>query len=109
MLEAIKQIIGPAFRKLNKKLCTLNHYHLLQDDKMGGSCSKHGRNEKRIHILDGKFETKRPLRRSRRRWKNNMNREIREIELVVLDWIHMAQARDHLLALLNTVMKLRVP
>jgi hypothetical protein len=34
---------------------------------------------------------------------------IRKIGWEVVDWIHLAQVRDHWRALVNTVMKLRVP
>jgi hypothetical protein len=36
-----------------------------------GRCSKHGRDEK-YNILAGKPEVKRPLRRPRNRWEDNI-------------------------------------
>jgi hypothetical protein len=57
----------------------------------------------------GKPEGKRPLRRPRRRWVDNMKMDLREIGWDGVDWIDLAQDWDHLRALLNTVMNLRVP
>jgi hypothetical protein len=45
-------------------------------------------------ILVRKLETKRPLRRSKRRWEDNIRLDIRKIELKVVDWIHLTQDRD---------------
>jgi hypothetical protein len=46
---------------------------------MGGACNTHGRDEISIHILVGKPEGKRPLRRPRRRWEDNIRMDLREI------------------------------
>jgi hypothetical protein len=64
-----------------------------------------GRNVYRV--LVGKPEGKRPLERPRRRWKNWMKMDLREIGWGV-EWIHLAQDRDHWRALVNAVMNLRV-
>jgi hypothetical protein len=42
-------------------------------------------------ILVGKREGKRPLRRLRNRWKNNIKMDLREIGWEGVDWIHLAQ------------------
>jgi hypothetical protein len=47
--------------------------------------------------------------RPRIRWENNITTDFRETEWEVVDWIHLAQDRDQCLALVNTVMNLRVP
>jgi hypothetical protein len=39
---------------------------------MGGACSTHGRNKKRIKILVRKPEGKRPLGRPRNTWEDNI-------------------------------------
>jgi hypothetical protein len=57
----------------------------------------------------GKPEGRRPLRRPRRRWVDNINMDHKEIEWVGMDCIDLAQGRDQWRALVNTVMKLRVP
>jgi hypothetical protein len=59
--------------------------------------------------LVGKPEGKRPLGRQRRRWVDNIKTGVREIGWDGVDWIDLAQDRDQWRALVNTVMKLRVP
>jgi hypothetical protein len=54
-------------------------------------------------------EGRRPLGRSRRRWKDNIKMDLREIGFEDEDWIHWAQDWDRWRALVNTVMNLRVP
>jgi hypothetical protein len=39
-------------------------------------------------------ERKRPLRRPRRRWKDNIRMYLRKIGWEDVDWMHMAQGRD---------------
>jgi hypothetical protein len=57
----------------------------------------------------GRLEGKRPLKRTRHRWKDNIKTDSREREWGGMDWIHLAQDRDQWRALVNTVMNLRVP
>jgi hypothetical protein len=57
----------------------------------------------------GKPEGKNPLGRPRRRWVNNIKTGLREVGWVGIDWIDLAQDRDQLRVLVNTVMNLRVP
>jgi hypothetical protein len=45
-------------------------------------------------ILVGKPEGKGPLARLRRRWLDNTEMNLREIEWCGLDWIDLAQDRD---------------
>jgi hypothetical protein len=52
-------------------------------------------------LLVGKPEGKRPLGRPRHRWIDNIKMDLLEIRLNVVDWIG--------LALVNSVMNLRVP
>jgi hypothetical protein len=44
-------------------------------------------------ILVRKPEGKRPLGRARRRWKNNIAMDLREIGWKGVDWIHLTQDR----------------
>jgi hypothetical protein len=60
-------------------------------------------------LLVGKAEGKRPLRRPRRRWIDNIKMDLLEIGFNVVDWIGLAQDRYRWRALVNSVMKLRVP
>jgi hypothetical protein len=57
----------------------------------------------------GKPEGKGPLGSSRRRWKVNIGMRLRVIAWQVVDWIHLAQDMDQLQAVVNTVMKGRIP
>jgi hypothetical protein len=70
---------------------------------MGGACSTNG--EK---ILVGKPEGKRPLGRPRLRWVDNIKMDLRVIGWDEVDWIDMAQDRDHWRALVIMVLNLRV-
>jgi hypothetical protein len=56
----------------------------------------------------GNPEGKRPLGRPRRKWVDNIIMDLREIGWDGLDWIDLAQNRDKWMALVNTVMNLRV-
>jgi hypothetical protein len=60
-------------------------------------------------ILVGKPEGKRPLRRPRRRWVDNIKIDLREVEWCGMDWMNLAQDRDQWRVLVNTVINLRVP
>jgi hypothetical protein len=42
----------------------------------------------------GKTGGKRPLRRIRLTWEDNIKRNLRKIEFEDVDWIHLAQDRD---------------
>jgi hypothetical protein len=60
-------------------------------------------------VLVGKHEGKRPLGRYGRRWKDNINMDLREVGWGSMDWINLTHVRDRWRALLNAVMNLRVP
>ena len=60
-------------------------------------------------VLVGKPEGKRPLRRTRRRWDDNIKLDNPEMGCGVMDWIDMARDRDRWRALVNVVMDLRIP
>ena len=57
----------------------------------------------------GKPEGKIPLGRLRRRWKDNIKMALQEIGCGGMDGIELAQDRYRWRALVNAVMKLRVP
>jgi hypothetical protein len=56
----------------------------------------------------GKQERKRPLVRLRRRWEDNIKIDLGDIEWGGMDWINLAQVRNHWMAFMNTTMSLRV-
>jgi hypothetical protein len=80
----------------------------IKEDDIGGACNTHGKNEKYINILVGKPDGKRPLGRPKRRWEDNIWVDLGEMSWEGMEWIHMAQDRDQLRAIVNTVMNLRV-
>ena len=57
----------------------------------------------------GKLEGKRPPRRPRCRWEDNIEVDLQEVGYGVMDWIDLAQDRDRWRTLVNAVMNLRVP
>ena len=57
----------------------------------------------------GKPEGKRLLGRPRHRWEDNIKMDLQEVGCDGMDWIDMDQDRDRWRALVNAVMKLRVP
>jgi hypothetical protein len=60
-------------------------------------------------ILGIKIKGDRPLERPRHRWEDNIKMDLRVLGWGPMDWIHLAEDRDQWLALVNTVMNLRVP
>jgi hypothetical protein len=69
----------------------------------------HGEESNAYSILVGKPEGKILLGRPRRRWMDNIKTELIEIGWGGMDWIGLVQDRDQCMALVNTVMNLRVP
>jgi hypothetical protein len=47
-------------------------------------------------------EGKKPLRRPRSRWEDNLRMDLREIWRKGVDWMHVAQDRDQWRAVVNT-------
>ena len=60
-------------------------------------------------VLVGKPEGKRPLRRPRRSWEDNIKMDLEEVGRGCGDWMELAQDRDRWRALVSTVMNFRVP
>jgi hypothetical protein len=60
-------------------------------------------------ILVGRPEGKRPLKRARCRWEDNIKLDLREIGIGGANWIQLAEDRVQWRAFVNTVMNLRVP
>jgi hypothetical protein len=76
---------------------------------MGGTCSADGEERGVYRILVGKPEGKRPLRRPRHRWEDNIRMDLQEVGRGGGDWIGLVQDRDSWRAIVNAVMNIRVP
>jgi hypothetical protein len=59
--------------------------------------------------LLGKPEGKRPLGRHRRRWEDNIKKDLKEVACGCMDWIELVQYKDRWRALVNALMYLRGP
>ena len=57
--------------------------------------------------LVGKPEGKRPLGRTKHRWKDNIKMDLGEVVCGGMDWVDLAQNRERWRALVNAVMYLR--
>jgi len=68
-----------------------------------------GEERRAYRVLVGKPEGKRPLGRPRRRWVDNIRRDLQEVGCRYVDWIGLAQDRDRWRTLVSAVMNLRVP
>jgi hypothetical protein len=76
---------------------------------MGRAYSTNVAKRNAYRIFVGKPEGKTALGRPRCKWVDNIKMDHRDIGWVGTEWIDLAQDRDQLRALLNTVMNLRVP
>jgi hypothetical protein len=76
--------------------------------RWAGHVARMGEKRNMYRLLVGKPEGKRPLERSRRRWIDNIKKDLLEIELSVMDWIGLAQDRYRWRALVNSVINLQV-
>jgi hypothetical protein len=76
---------------------------------VGGTCGTHGEGRGVYRVLVGRPEGKRPLRRPRIRWEDNIKMDLREIGIDGAKCIRLARDRVQWRAFVNTVMNLRVP
>ena len=77
--------------------------------RWAGHAARMGEGRSVHRVLVGKPEGKRPLGRSRRRWKDNIKMDLQEVGGGYGDWMELAQDRERWRALVNTVMNFRVP
>jgi hypothetical protein len=62
-----------------------------------------------IKVLVGKPDGKRSLGRPRRRWEDNIKKDLQEVGWGGIDWMELSQNRDRWRALVIAVMELWVP
>ncbi|KAJ4445269.1 hypothetical protein ANN_07070 [Periplaneta americana] len=68
-----------------------------------------GESRNAYRVLVGRPEGKKPLARPRRRWKDNIKMDLREVGYDDREWINLAQNRDQWRAYVRAAMNLRVP
>ena len=76
---------------------------------MGGTHDAYGGRESVHRVLVGKPEGKRPLRRHRRRWEDNIKMDLQEVGGGCGDWMELAEDRDRWRALVGTLRNIRFP
>jgi hypothetical protein len=120
--DVLRRIFGPkrdevtgGWRKLhNKELRDLysssSIIRIIKSMRMRQAAHVARMGEKRnaYRLLVGKTGGKRPLGRPRRRWVDNIKKDLLEIGWGGVDWIGLAQDRDNWRAPVNAVMNLRV-
>ena len=62
-----------------------------------------------LKVFVWKPEGKRPLGRTRHRWKDNIKMDLQEVGRGCGDWMELLKDRDRWRALLSTVMNFQVP
>jgi hypothetical protein len=74
-----------------------------------GHVAEEGEKRNTFRLLVGKPEGKRPLRRSIRRWVDNIRMDLGEVGWGDVDWIGLAKDRNRWRAFVNLVLNIRVP
>jgi hypothetical protein len=77
--------------------------------RWAANVARRGEKRNAYRLLVGKPEGKRPLGRPRRRWLDNITKDLVEVGRGDVDSIGLARDRDKSRALVNAVMNLRVP
>ena len=82
--------------ELNDLYCSPNIVRVIKWRRMrwAGHVARMGEERGLYRVLMGKPEGKRPLRRPRRRWVNNIRMDLQEVGFWFMDWIGLAEDRD---------------
>jgi hypothetical protein len=75
---------------------------------MGGACSTYGERRGVFRVLVRKPEGKTSHGRPRRRWEDNIKKDLQEVRCWGMDWIDLAQDRDRWRTLVSEVINFRV-
>ena len=97
--------------ELNDLKSSPNIVRVIKSRRTGwaGHVARMGERKGVCKVLVGKPEGRRPLRKPRRRWEDNIKMDLQEVERGCGDWMELAQDRDRWPALVSTVMNFRVP
>jgi transcription termination factor 2 len=77
--------------------------------RWAGHVARIGEGRGVYRVLVGRPDGKRPLGRPRRRWKDDIKTDLREVGIDGANWIRLGQDRVPWRAFVNTAMNLRVP
>ena len=77
--------------------------------RWAGHVARMGEDREVHRVLMGKAEGRRPLGRLRRRWVDNIRKDLQEVGCGYMDWIGLAQDRDRWRTLVSAVMNIRFP
>jgi hypothetical protein len=111
MLKNILWIYSSRNDELHSLYSSPNIVRVITSGRMrwAGHVARMGEGRGVYGVLVGKPEGKRPLRRPRGRWEDNIKMDLREIWIAGANWIQLAQDRVQWWAFVNTVVNLRVP
>ena len=97
--------------ELNDLYCSPNIVRVIKSRRMRWAGHVARMEEGRVvhEVLVGKPDGKRPLGRRRRRWEDNIKKDLQEVGRRCGDWMELARDRDRWRSLVSTVMNFRVP
>jgi hypothetical protein len=97
--------------ELNNLYCSPNIIRIIKSRRIKwvGHVARLAEKSNEYRLLVGKPEGKRPLRRTRRRRKDNIKMDHLDIELSVVDWIGLAQDKYRWRALVKAMVNLLAP
>ena len=82
--------------ELNDPYYSPNTVRVIKSRRMrwAGHVARMGEQREVYRVLQGTLEGRRPLRRPRRRWLDNIRTDLQEVGCGYMDWIGLAQDRD---------------